>query len=281
MLYKHLPFFEKKCTNCHLASSQEMNSPSFAEQVFFTGSDVPQQPMFRKKIIAESSTEYTIDHMVTLDGLEFNKKYRFRLVFEEMNGAPDSGKIFGDWLGLLPREVPEAGAEQPSFTPTGLVQGLPRGVSSFSFSRIEDTIIFASWLTVNMSKGWIELEELEWVGAEINPSLPSTPPFQTANISHDMHPQLREVEDANIDHCYSCHPHNDLGVSHPVRVYATKRGISIPPDLPTINGGMMTCVTCHVPHGAPGKQLIREMVKTKLCVACHTEFKGRSRATMF
>ncbi|MCP3177765.1 hypothetical protein MJO47_11680 [Desulfuromonas sp. KJ2020] len=96
-----------------------------------------------------------------------------------------------------------------------------------------------------------------------------------------LHARLREPQDLTIEVCLSCHSDTDLGASHPVRLYARRGSTIIPEELPTIEDGMMTCVTCHGPHGAPARQLVREIVKTKLCVTCHIRFKNSSPATMF
>lgn len=95
------------------------------------------------------------------------------------------------------------------------------------------------------------------------------------------HPRLREPQELTIELCLSCHSNTNLGTSHPVRLYARRGNTIIPDELPTIEDGMMTCVTCHSPHGAPASQLVREIVKTKLCVTCHIRFKNSSPATMF
>lgn len=97
----------------------------------------------------------------------------------------------------------------------------------------------------------------------------------------EEHPRLRDPEDVAIDVCFSCHPVRDLGTSHPVRIYSNGTDTRTPDDLPTVKGGMITCATCHGPHGAAGKQLVREEIKTKLCVACHFGFRGLSKSTTF
>ena len=90
---------------------------------------------------------------------------------------------------------------------------------------------------------------------------------------------MRDPEDLAISVCYQCHSESTLGTSHPVRLYGG-RDVRIPEELPTVDG-MLTCVTCHDPHGAPGKMLVRETIKTKLCVACHYKYKNSSPSTMF
>ena len=81
---------------------------------------------------------------------------------------------------------------------------------------------------------------------------------------------LRDAESVGIYACYGCHPPKELGLSHPVGVYP-KGDIRIPDDLPTAKEGMITCVTCHFPHGSDKQHLTRKKVIQELCKACHGE----------
>ena len=81
---------------------------------------------------------------------------------------------------------------------------------------------------------------------------------------------LRDNEALGINSCYGCHPPNILGLSHPVGVYP-KGDIEIPDDLPTAEGGMLTCITCHYPHGSNQKFLARKKIAKELCQSCHGE----------
>ncbi|MBW1718383.1 MAG: hypothetical protein JRJ43_02305 [Deltaproteobacteria bacterium] len=71
-----------------------------------------------------------------------------------------------------------------------------------------------------------------------------------------------------IDSCYQCHPPVALGVSHPVGV-PTKKTTTIPDDLPTLKGGIITCVTCHDSHGTNFKYFARKKVTRDICNTCH------------
>jgi len=79
---------------------------------------------------------------------------------------------------------------------------------------------------------------------------------------------LSAGKDLTIDACYQCHPPKVLGVSHPVGVPAKKTTI-IPDDLPTLKGGIITCVTCHDSHGSNFKYFTRKKVTEDICTTCH------------
>ena len=74
-----------------------------------------------------------------------------------------------------------------------------------------------------------------------------------------------------IDACYRCHPPEVLGVSHPVGV-APKDQTNIPDNLPTLEGGIITCVTCHHPHGGSREYLAREETTKDICITCHKTY---------
>ncbi len=74
---------------------------------------------------------------------------------------------------------------------------------------------------------------------------------------------------AGIKVCVKCHKQ---GVSHPVGVSGRRSGIRIPDDFPTGEGGIITCVTCHMPHGSYLENLARLDFKRGICIKCHKGF---------
>jgi len=74
-------------------------------------------------------------------------------------------------------------------------------------------------------------------------------------------PHVADLRDIEV--CAECHPPEILGVSHPV-----DRG-----ELDPFAGGLLTCTsTCHDPHIAPYKHLLRYPPGGELCIKCHQEF---------
>ncbi len=69
-----------------------------------------------------------------------------------------------------------------------------------------------------------------------------------------------------IDVCVECH---SQGASHPVGGRAKGPKIKIPDWLPTIGKGIMTCVTCHYPHGSKKPFLGRIVFNKNMCFVCH------------
>ncbi len=74
---------------------------------------------------------------------------------------------------------------------------------------------------------------------------------------------------ARIDVCVECH---NQGISHPVGITANTDTTKVPEGLPTLPGGIITCNTCHTPHGGDKKFLARiDFEDTTMCAQCHTK----------
>lgn len=271
---QHLPFLDRHCTLCHLADTVGTSAP-LAEAgavALFTASAVNQEPQWAKRQVFVGTASLTGEQQFVLAGLQLDVRYRFRIVSEDAGAEPGQARTVTHWLGLLPQELLNSG--QVNF------EGL-------ALSRGADGEVNIVWSGPVGVRGWVEVEELGSIGvassAEVSQPtvVPSLPMADEVKQDGDWHPLMRDPAELAIELCYSCHPQSSLGTSHPVRIYAHGGDIIIPDELPTVENGMLTCVTCHNPHASAGKQLVREEVATKLCVACHVNFKGSSASTLF
>ena len=73
---------------------------------------------------------------------------------------------------------------------------------------------------------------------------------------------------SSIDACIKCHAQ---GVSHPVGIKVAGDRVRLPSQLPTIEDGILTCVTCHNPHGGYSSYFSRMDFGKDLCVVCHID----------
>jgi predicted CXXCH cytochrome family protein len=216
----------------------------------------------------------TLEQLFNLGALPIDRHYRLRILVGE---KPGSALAASQWLALdlstagdgeIQRDLVLAGEGKSSI---GNYVRFPQ------MTRLRSGDVLLAWKTDLPLFGWIELEAMgnsassgeatDMVLAEGTGGLPG------------QHPPLRNPEALSVTACYQCHPASSLGTSHPVRLYGGK-GVRIPDELPTVDG-MLTCVTCHDPHGSAGEKLVRERIKTRLCVACHYQFRNSSPSTMF
>lgn len=293
---KHAPVFERQCIACHLLPGSAWGGSNVLRGFgAATLTPVSQAPKWRKRSIFRE-TGSTLDHAVALTGLSLQETYRFRISPNEIIQT-SGGDIrpASRWLALNPGDISEtrpfsvqtdvtfasAGAEMPPDIP------YDRQLRALTLTRSGKETILVSWRSLVEYPGLIELEKDEGIdlaaagpaGAETGGATPDS--GLSSGGAAAEHPPLRTPEELTIDGCYECHPQSRLGTSHPVRLYSRGGETEIPADLPTINDGMLTCVTCHDPHGGSGKFLVREKIKTKLCVACHTMYKNTSPSTTF
>ena len=256
--YQHPPFFERRCIACHLAEGSEASVSMMESNI--TGTLVSQEIIWGK-ITRFTSEGPGLDHLVSVSGLEQDTAYRFRMVNGTQSGEP---VMTSAWFGLQPVDLNGTGSVL-------ITEGLDgSGIDIATISLASNTAVIISWQTPEPLYGWVDVQLLE---GDLSDDEPETADADGA------HPPLRDPEDLAIEACYECHPRSTLGTSHPVRLYS-RGDVQIPDDLPTVDG-MLTCVTCHDPHAAQGKMLVREVIKTKLCVTCHIKFKNSSPSTMF
>ncbi len=261
----HSPFFEQQCATCHLQPGSDWGSDADTlAGAQITGSRVSQQTLWRKQQVFGGELR-TKAHLASISNLQPEAAYRFRLQVAEEQSQPFSTSL---WLGLRADEFLPTESREILLGNTKTGRELP--VSKLSITSVTADTLLLSWETEQPFFSWLELQELD--GVEMTPSGNGEP-------SHAEHPPLRDPVEMAINACYQCHPESSLGTSHPVRLYSGQ-DVRIPEELPTVDG-MLTCVTCHDPHGAPGVMLAREVVKTKLCVTCHYKFKNSSPSTMF
>ena len=263
---KHPPFWERQCTACHLEpGSSWSDAQTTATNLPLTGTPVSQEPLWRKQQVFGKEIR-TTEHLVSLRNLNPENGYRFRLQIAEVQASPLFTSL---WLGLRPTELLPPEIREISLNGKMTGNNNP-SISSLNITSIAADTLLISWETRQPLFSWLELQELDGVEFTVAGNGEAVKPG---------HPQLRERSEQAINACYQCHPESTLGTSHPVRLYGG-RDVRIPEELPTVDG-MLTCVTCHDPHGAPGKMLVREEIKTKLCITCHYKYKNSSPSTMF
>ncbi|MFH1021607.1 MAG: cytochrome c3 family protein [Pseudomonadota bacterium] len=282
----HRPCFERQCIVCHLAPesdwlrTQEEGGDASAVS---TGKPVAEQGnQWRKTMVFASSEGWRTRHAVALSGLPESKAYRFRIV---LSNSPKPGvgtEQASKWFGLVPAEMqgsPSTAGEiiEISGSSTG-------SILSSSIQGIGKSMM-VHWQSRAESYGWVEMQEVEGVSLQQLDADPAAKRISGQATGKrgkkESHPLLVTSEYATIDLCYTCHPQSRMGTSHPVRIYSKGSETRIPDSLPTGKNGMLTCVSCHDPHGGKGKALVRGLILTKLCVACHHTFNRTSKSTMF
>lgn len=233
----------KKLSNVEVDKIQKQGfvsvSISWATDAFAT-SEIECRLMGERASKFKVNFLYTKSHNIVLDGLKHNSKYSFSAV---------SSDIYGNNLK----------SEEYSFdTYIEFSRGQESGYDDLEGPVIKHMQVFRTgkneglYLKVSANK----LSEISVKIKEGN----------KMDEKHDF--GLLPARYSRIDICLKCHPQNS---SHPVGVKAESPKIRTPKDLPTIDGGIITCVTCHTPHGGDREHFNRFDFRKDLCMKCHLE----------
>lgn len=264
--FQHPPFWDRQCTVCHQESGDSWSGQQSTSQTS-TGELVSQELIWGKQVAVHNQM-LSRSHLVNISDLNSSSGYRIRLLVGHLQNESFARSL---WVGLNPRELWRLQRRELTFS-TGLDGEIGEQIESVTITAISDNQVLVSWQTATPLFSWVELQDLEGITLR-------EPAPESTDSAPGEHPRLRSPEDLAIEACYQCHPKATLGTSHPVRLYGG-RNVRIPDELPTVNG-MMTCVTCHDPHGGQSQMLVRTLIKTKLCVTCHYTYKNSSPSTMF
>ncbi len=282
-LYIHRPCFERQCIVCHLAPESDWrNQEDVDVSATSTGKPVADQGnMWRKTLVFASREGLQTKHVVVLTGLTESNAYRFRIVLSNSPKPGGGTRQASKWIGLVPAELQKSSPSDEQILDTRELA--TDSILASSLQRMRNAV-WVNWLSRSENFGWVELQEVEGVNLQqldVKPVTKKIGDQATSRRGKEAHQLLVTSEYATIDLCYTCHPQSRMGTSHPVRIYSKQKETRIPDNLPTGKGGMLTCVTCHEPHGGQGKAMVRDVITTRLCVACHYTFNRSSKSTMF
>ncbi len=210
-------------------------------------SEVEYAPIEEHMSTAASEDLFSTNHKITLSGLKHKKKYHYRIISRDLLGNTlksqeytfDTSDAF-----TLTREVKSEDERAPSINE----------VKAFRVGGKEG--LYLQVVASKPSRLTVDIKEIRHRNAMH--SFRSLPGRYT-----------------RIDACVQCHPQD---ASHPVGIKAVGPNISAPRNLPTIEGGVITCVTCHYPHGGERAYFFRMDSEDKLCQECHSGdvYKGGS-----
>ncbi len=178
-------------------------------------------------------------HKITIAGLKAGKQYHYRVISRDIFG---NAAVSNDFMLDTSMKISGKGEGAKIIDKT-----LPeiKEANAFKIKGTKD--IFLKFLSDKPVKAYLTVSE----PAEID--------------KHGF--GLVPARISRIDACVKCH---QQGASHPVGIRSKGLKTKISPALPTIEGGMITCVTCHDPHGGNKRYFIRMDFGRDLCISCHT-----------
>jgi predicted CXXCH cytochrome family protein len=184
---------------------------------------------------------YTKKHLITLNRLRHKRKYRYRIISRDISGNILQSKEYifdtsNDFTG-----TGETMAEDRSNPPF---------INNMKAFKIEGRGIYLEISANKPAKFSIDLKEVKDRNEQQCDGSPATR-YSTINA------------------CLKCHPQDS---SHPVGVRSGRPGIVVPDDAATIEKGLITCTTCHYPHGGEELYFARMDFKNNMCAKCHVGY---------
>ncbi len=184
--------------------------------------------------------EFTKKHRIILNGLKNNNKYHYRVVSRDIYGNMlKSGELSFDTSENFSRAAtPE---EDSGYFP------LINSITPFRAGNSQGIYLMVSANKPSGLSVWVK---------------EAAPPGMDGRHA----PGLADARYSAIEVCKKCHIQN---ASHPVGVRAKGEKVITPQDLPTIEDGVITCVTCHLPHGGGKMYFARMDMNKDICIKCH------------
>lgn len=225
------------------AAVEDIRQAVFVEAVISWTTDEPSNAVVEYGLTTDYGERvseeriFTRAHSVKIGGLVAGKRYNYRITSRNIFGYAGVSKNFIiNSLEPVTKPAPSAARDRHIPEVKDVKVFKVSGSWDIYLRLIADKPVRAA-LKIN------EPSEMDWHGFGLLP----------AGVSR-------------INVCVKCH---NQGISHPVGVRSRSADIRIPVELPTIEGGMITCVTCHFPHGGDNEYFARMDFKRELCVGCH------------
>lgn len=188
--------------------------------------------------LSTSNNIFSRRHKITLKSLGNDGKYLLRVTSRDLNGnaMQSENLIFETYKGFNFTKYPEM--QKPKVATPML----------FNIGTKEDLFIRISANTP--VKFEVKIREI--------PNKASRPCLGFVQTRH-----------STIKVCLQCHPQD---ASHPVGVRSNNPKIKVSDQLPTIENGIITCVSCHFPHGGNRKYFLRVDFNKEICAKCHSSY---------
>lgn len=183
------------------------------------------------------------EHTLTIAGLTKNKTYHFRILGQDIfrNRTLSKDFILETTVLLKDKTVEKVKMDDPQ-------------VRSITFYRTGDMKELFTDVTTDVPSQ---------ININFNEDISLSDTTKHGN-------GLLSPRNVRIDVCttVSCHPQ---GASHPVGGRVRSPKFKQPKNLPLIEGDVMTCTTCHEPHGGNLKYMLRKDFMTAVCIECHRD----------
>lgn len=210
------------------------------------------------------SSRYSRQHKIILNGIDNNKIYHYRVIsIDPFGNKSISGDYSFDTSSSFNRNL------KTLLINSGMKSGMKpifRMIKVLKLKRANRD----ENIDENIEEEGIRVAILYSSSKEVKSSIEYTEEKrkEIVNLEGEGHGNggLKTKREAGLETCKKCHYQGPA--AHPVGI-TSSRFVKVSQNLPTAEGGIMTCVTCHTPHGGKLKYLARMDFKRDICVLCH------------
>lgn len=216
----------------------------------------------KDQIYSASSNLYTKMHNIKLSGLSHKNVYNYRVISSDPFGNKtvsgdykfDTSKAFNNKSDTVKYKKDEVKFD---FETVNILKFKykEKGLKSDKNMEAFKNIVAIYFSMSDEANAIVEYMEKKGEGDSI--------PEEKKHGRNGLKSQIEIGINTCVERCHK------RDVSHPVDV-AVKRNMQVPEEIPTAKGNIITCITCHTPHGSKLQYLARVDFNT-LCVMCHTK----------
>jgi hypothetical protein len=207
-----------------------------------------------------------------INGLDSNARYKLELSCRSVNGAYQSSPLHVFVPAQLEPRIQnemDSGAHPCELeADIGVYQGECDDSGICYFLRI------AANQPITLSVGALktEMEVPGYLRDEIASAFSEDVGNSMAELQESrFHSDLAGGYFTNYESCRLCHGDFFGPMSHPVDIVPGV-GMEVSSELPLLEDGRISCMTCHVFHGGNDHYRLRFSSKQELCHACHDEY---------
>jgi len=212
-----------------------------ADSQVFYGLDKPDQR-------STLDTQYSRNHAVTLTGVKLGKSYKYKVVSVDVAGNRSESNVQTMVVEVIQGKKDDSTGVRDHKDPEVSVKYYRKGSKCI--------VVVNSETLINVALGLLPKKYAD-DGSETEAKVV-------------RHLQLNNPETTNTGICYSCHIEYKKILTHPINVYP-KRGMSIPPEYPTLPDGKLSCMSCHVKHASDVEFRLIKADRRDLCRGCHKD----------
>jgi predicted CXXCH cytochrome family protein len=188
---------------------------------------------------------------MVIAGLRLGKKYKLRVVSEDLFGNKSQSKILS--FSTARKLIKKSGSQNNVNKKVHKKLAIKYGI----FKNNDNILLkFKTNKTIFIGVGIKKTQSEHLAGA-----------MKTKGAAPKDH-NLKDLVSTTNKVCEQCHGKYVAKKNHPINIPISP-GMAMPKDFFVLNNGNITCVTCHAAHASDFEYRLVRSSKRELCISCH------------